>query len=154
MGGYDLSLWIHVRTTCIRILCVCVSVVVVVISYTFVLWPYNDCMSPVEKASQQPYPARGVIFIKLELDYGLVIHIANTHWRNISQSPETARFISTTVRSLWNLTTVATALLPRPLWHFQTSTLWLRDFIRYHDTTSYQILKRALESFWYTGTCT
>ena len=80
---------------------------------------------------------------------GPVSTSVETSYCQIPQSLEAARFVFKIERSPWNLTGTSAAPLPMCLSNckairtFQRSISCLRDFVRSHDKTSYQILKRG-----------
>ena len=72
-----------------------------------------------------------------------------TSYHKISWSLEATRFVFRIVRSLWNLTGTSAALLPmclsnfKAIQQFKVPILWLRDFTRSYDKTSFRILRRG-----------
>ena len=83
---------------------------------------------------------------------GLYSLSGKTSYRQISWSLEAAILGVIKIVSLWNLTGISAALLPRCLLNFraigkvQTRISWLRDFTRSCGKTSYRLVNRGPES--------
>ena len=73
---------------------------------------------------------------------GIVSISDMTSYFKISQSLETVRFVSSIIRSLWNMTGTSAALLPKCLSYFK-ATWALHSILRSHDKRSYRILKQG-----------
>ena len=91
----------------------------------------------------------------LVLQLGPVSISEKTSYRKISWSLEAARFVFRIVRSLWNLTGTSSAVLPmclsnvKAIRQFKVPISWLRDLTRSYEKTSFRILRRGPESFWW-----
>ena len=80
---------------------------------------------------------------------GLYLLSGRTSYGKISRSLEAARLSFKLVPSLWNLTGISAAPLPRCLWNFrairsiQHPISRLRDFARFGGKTSYRLVNRG-----------
>ena len=92
---------------------------------------------------------RGVCSFMCWQVQGLYSLSGKTSYRQISWSLEAARLGVIMIVSLWNLTGISAALLPRCLLNFraigkvQTRISRLRDFTRSYGKTSYRLVNRG-----------
>ena len=103
------------------------------------LWAYCRVIcAPIRSWSDAIYPGRHPVSIS-----------EKTSYRKISWSLEAVRFVFRIARSFWNLTDTSAALLPmclsnlKAIRQFKVPILWLRDFTRCDNKTSFQILRRG-----------
>ena len=122
-------------------------------------WSYDRLISTMEFAllvRWRLYAESGSSILNvLVLKLGPVSISEKTSYRKISWSLEAARFVFRIVRSLWNLTGTSAAVLPmclsnfKAIRQFKVPISWLRDFTRSYEKTSFRILRRGPESFWW-----
>ena len=102
------------------------------------------CVKDIEKHTSLPIP----LFHYLRT-MGLYSLSGKTSYRKMLWSLEAARFVFRLFQSLWNLTTISAAMLPRCLTNFRMiRSLYhpisrLRDFARFGGKTSYCLVNRG-----------